>query len=62
MGEPIEIPADDKYNNSIFRQFFKERGIIPYFWKPHKLPKNHLVERFIKTMKRLMLKYIDTHG
>jgi hypothetical protein len=40
IGELIEIQDDDKYNNSIFRQFFKEREIIPYFWKPHELPKN----------------------
>jgi hypothetical protein len=62
MGETIEIQADDKYNNPIIRQFFKERGINTNFWKPHELPKNQLVERFIKTMKNLMLKYIETHG
>jgi hypothetical protein len=61
MDEPIEIQTDDKYNNSIFRKFFNERGINTYFWKPNELPKNQLVERFIKTLKRLMLKYIDTH-
>jgi hypothetical protein len=62
MGKPIEIQADAKYNNSIFNEYFEEKGIIPYYWKPHENPKYQHVERFVKTLKKFMPKYIDIYG
>lgn len=62
MGNPIIIQADDEFNTNLFREFCRDRNIRMYFWKPHELPKNQLVERAIKTIKNLMLKYIDIYG
>jgi hypothetical protein len=63
MGSPIIIQADDEFNTTnLFRDFCSNRNIRMYFWKPHELPKNQLVERATKTIKNLMLKYIDIYG
>ncbi|MCS7318285.1 MAG: hypothetical protein NZZ41_08285, partial [Candidatus Dojkabacteria bacterium] len=62
MGIPIKIQADHEFNKKDFLDYCKKFNIETYFWKPHENPKNQIVERAIKTLKKLILKYIYKYG
>jgi hypothetical protein len=62
MGKPIAIQADSEFNNKEFTNYCKKKNIKTYFWKGLEKPKNQLVERVNKTLKQLMLRYINEYG
>ncbi|MCS7318182.1 MAG: DDE-type integrase/transposase/recombinase [Candidatus Dojkabacteria bacterium] len=62
MGKPLTIQADDEFNTVKFRNFCEKNKINAYFYKPHENPKNQIVERANRTIKFLILRYINQYG
>ena len=57
MGIPQNINCDNQFNKKAFLDYCKENNIIPHFSDPEELNKNAIIERFHRTLARLIQRW-----
>jgi hypothetical protein len=62
MGKPLSVQVDSQFDKPGIRGFFENQGINVYVYKPYEVVKNQVVERVNRTIKSLILKYLNMYG
>jgi hypothetical protein len=62
MGKPLSVQVDSQFDKPGIKQFFENQGINVYVYKPYEVIKNQVVERVNRTIKSLILKYLNMYG
>jgi ribosomal protein L30E len=57
MGIPNNINCDNQFNNKAFLDYCKANDIVPHFSDPEELNKNAIIERFHRTLARLIQRW-----
>ena len=62
MGEPVNINCDNEFNKKMFNDYFSKLDITPWYSDPDESNKNAIVERFNRTLAKLIQRWRLTYN